>query len=315
MRYFIAILLALVLALVLALGLPASGTAAPQPSKQVGDEDVIDDAFQEELEADEEEDIEEEGDEGDEEYFEDEEELPPEEEEPEEDVEEEAPARPTLPRLPFMRREAPAEKPPVFVGEGEEEPGDEARKVIIDALVNLNYVFNNSPDSFIVTYHFRIEGDIKAKTSVMRGQATVDVKTEGFLAKGPTFECKLKVTVPKAPYQLTFRWKDDENANLDLNFTKPIMETWESNCTFGDSGAKPFVTKGDPEKWLKRALTKTSPPLRRLTAKLSEDEKTTTNFIVNTHQVNDPPLGTIEVDGKGIITIIHGEALREGETE
>lgn len=306
MRYFLAILLTLALAG----GLPASGTAAPQPAKQVSDEDLLDDAFQDELEPDEEED--------DEFPPEEEEELPPEEEEVEEEVEEEAPARPTLPRLPFTRRrplEEPAEKPPVFVGEGEEEPGDEARKVIIDTLVNLSYVFNNSPDSFIVTYHFRIEGDIKAKTSVMRGQATVDVKTDGFLAKGPTFECKLKITVPKAPYQLTFRWKDDENANLDLNFTKPIMETWESNCSFGDSGAKPFVTKGNPEKWLKRALAKTSPPLRKLNAKLTDEEKTTTNFIVNTHQINDPPLGTIEVDGKGIITVIHGEALREGETE
>ncbi len=240
----------------------------------------------------------------------DEEEEEPAAEEPaEEDLpaEAEEPLLPELPRLPFQRTRVtrPRQTPPVFVGEAGEEPIDEARKIIIDGLVKINYVFNNAPESFVITYHFRIEGDTRARTAVMRGDAEIDAKVEGFLAKWPTGECTLNISIPKAPFQVTFRTKDEsEEADINLRFTKPIMETWESSCTFGESGARPFVTKGDPERWLQRALNKTSPPLTKLVAKLSNDEKTTSKFIINLHQINDPPLGTIEADGSGVITVI-----------
>lgn len=210
---------------------------------------------------------------------------------------------PILPRLPFQRRPKPIQ-PEVFVGESDEESGSDRRKVIIDGMITLNYVFNDAPESFIVNYHFRIEGEIRARTAVIRGEAVIDAKVEGVLAKWPGGECKLNISIPKAPFQVTFRRKgDSEDATINLRFTKPIMEEWESECTFGE-GTKPFITKGTPEKWLQRALSKTSPPLRSLVAKLSEDEKTTNNFLINKHQINDPPLGTIEAEGKGIITII-----------
>lgn len=241
------------------------------------------------------------------------EEEPPAEEETLEEAPEEEPAVggeemiPQLPQLPFQRLkpEAPPETPPVFVGEAEEGTPAESRKVIIDGMVKLNYVFNNSPESFIINYHFRIEGQTKAQTAVMRGEAVIEAKVDGFLAKWPTGECTLAIMIPKAPFQVTFRKKEDEEeASINLNFTKPIVETWESNCTFGDTGAKPFVTKGEPERWMQRALGKTSPPLRDLVAKVTEGEKTTSKFLINQHQINDPPLGTIEAEGSGVITII-----------
>lgn len=234
------------------------------------------------------------------------EEEPDEELPEEEEMEDEEPVAPILPRLPFQRkRPIPTPiRPEVFVGEADEEAGNDQRKVMIDGMVSLNYVFNNAPESFIVNYHFRIEGDTRARTAVIRGEATIDAKVEGVLAKWSGGECKLNITIPKAPFQVTFRRKEDEEeATINLRFIKPIMEEWESECNFGE-GAKPFVTKGMPEKWLQRALNKTSPPMRSLVAKISEDEKTTSNFLVNKHQINDPPLGTIEVEGKGIITII-----------
>ena len=229
-----------------------------------------------------------------------------EDEDIEEDFDEEEPPAGILPRLPFTRRPpAPLAKPDVFVGDAGEEAAGDARNIIIDGLVSLNYVFNDAPESFIINYHFRIEGETRARTAVIRGEAAIDVKVEGVLAKWPGGECTLGITIPKAPFQVTFRRKEDsDDANINLRFTKPIMEEWESTCTFGESGAKPFVTKGMPEKWLQRALAKTSPPMRSLVAKLDDNEKTTNNFLVNKHQINDPPLGTIEVEGKGIITII-----------
>jgi hypothetical protein len=231
------------------------------------------------------------------------------------DVGDEGAIVPILPRLPFQRKRPtplPAQ-PEVFVGEAGEEEGGDQRKVMIDGMVSLNYVFNNAPESFIVNYHFRIEGDTKARTAVIRGEANIDAKVEGALAKWSGGECKLNITIPKAPFQVTFRRnEDEEEASINLRFTKPIMEEWESECNFGE-GVKPFVTKGTPEKWLERALSRTSPPMRSLVAKLSGDEKTTSNFLISKHQVNDPPLGTIEIEGKGIITII--PAGVEEETE
>lgn len=241
-----------------------------------------------------------------EEDFEDEFEEPDEELPPDEPLMEEEPVAPRLPVLPFQRRRLPEPgEPSVFVGEAGEEPTDADRKIIIDGMVKLNYVFNNAPESFIINYHFRIEGDIKAQTAVIRGDAVIDAKVDGFLAKWPTGECTLNITIPKAPFQVTFRKQpDEEEANLNLRFTRPITETWESSCSFGDAGAKPFVTTGDPEKWLQRALSKASPPLSRLVANVTEGEKTTTKFVISNHMINDPPLGTIQAEGTGVITII-----------
>lgn len=217
---------------------------------------------------------------------------------------EEGMVAPILPRLPFQRARPKPIQPAVFIGEAGEEEGGDQRKIIIDGMITLNYVFNDAPESFIVNYHFRIEGKTRARTAVIRGEAVIDAKVEGVLAKWPGGECKLNIKIPKAPFQVTFRRKaDEEEASINLRFTKPILEEWESECTFGE-GAKPFITKGTPEKWLQRALSKTSPPMRSLVAKLSEDEKTTNTFLINKHQINDPPLGTIEAEGKGIITII-----------
>jgi len=235
---------------------------------------------------------------------EEEEELPPEEVAPEEEVM-------PLPRLPFnVGRPRPGVRPEVFVGESGETL-DENRKINIFADVKLNYVFAEGVESLIINYRFNIEGEVKARTAVMRGKATVKASVDGYLFKNASAECKLNIDIPDAQYQLTFRRRDNENANLSLSFTKPIMETWESRCDFTDAGAKPFITKGEPEKWLNRVLTKTSPPLNRLTTTLNADEKTTTKFVISTHQINDPPLGTIEAEGSGVITVIPASTQTE----
>lgn len=203
----------------------------------------------------------------------------------------------------------PAAKPPVAAKPAEPaetREGEEAREVVIDSLVNLNYIFTNSPDSFILKYHVHLEGKLAAATAVIKGNASIATEVTGFLAKWPTGECKLAVTIPDSPFEMTFRKTAEDKATIDLKFTNPIMETWESLCSFKDAPDAKFNTKGDPEKWLAKAFEKARPPLTRLTVNLNPEESTTMKFEVSKQIVKDPPLGSAEVDGTGVITINPG---------
>lgn len=230
-------------------------------------------------------------------------EAPPEEEGapvPPEDLgieEEEEPATP-----PTAGR--PGEARPVEAGAARE--GEEAREVVIDSLVNLNYIFNGSPDSFILKYHVHLEGKVAAATSVIKGNASINTEVTGFLAKWPTGSCKLSVSIPDSPFEMTFRKTAEDKAMIDLKFTNPITETWESQCTFQDAPDAKFNTKGDPEKWLAKAFEKARPPLTRLTVNLNAEESTTMKFEIGKQTIKDPPLGSAEVDGTGVITINPG---------
>jgi hypothetical protein len=199
----------------------------------------------------------------------------------------------------------PAAVPPAVpavrpAGEAAEE---ELRDVIIDAAVNLNYVFDFSPDNFIIKYRVHLEGKVAAAAAVVRGNANIAVEVQGFLAKWPTGNCKLAVSIPDSPFEMTFRKAGTDQANINLKFPKAILETWESQCTFQDAPNAKFNTKGEPEKWLETALQKTSPPLGRINLALSNEETTSLKFMINKQTLKDPPLGSAEVDGNGTITI------------
>lgn len=184
--------------------------------------------------------------------------------------------------------------------------GEEARQVVIDSLVNMNYVFNGSPDSFVLKYHVHLEGRLAAATAVIKGTASINTEVTGFLAKWPTGNCKLNVNIPDSPFEMIFRKTAEDKATIDIKFTNPITETWESQCTFQDAPDAKFNTKGDPEKWLAKALEKARPPLTRMTVNLDPEESTTMKFEISKQMIKDPPLGTAEVDGTGVITINPG---------
>ncbi len=196
-------------------------------------------------------------------------------------------------------------KPPA-TAEGAAREGEEARQIVIDALVNLNYVFNNSPDSFMLKYHVHLEGRVAAATAVLKGNSSINTEVTGFLAKWPTGECKLNVTVPDSPFEMTFRKTAEDRAMVDLKFPNPISENWDSQCSFKDAPDAKFNTKGDPEKWLAKAFEKARPPLTRLTVNLNPEESTTMKFEISKQTIKDPPLGSAEVDGTGVITINPG---------
>jgi len=184
--------------------------------------------------------------------------------------------------------------------------GEQIRQIIIDTFVDLNYVFDNSPDNFLIKYHLHFEGQVNADVSAIKGNAEISSEVKGALAKWSTGECKLFITIADTPIGMTFKKGSGDSASLNVNFTKPITETWESKCTFNDAANASFNTKGNAEQWLAGALQKARPPLTRLTVPLSSEESTTMKFEISKHTVKDPPLGTAEIEGNGVVTIKPG---------
>ena len=239
------------------------------------------------------------------------EEPPPEEVTEEEMLEEappeEAPPQAVQPVLRPQQQQQPGRLPPgeVVRGGGARE-GEELRQVVIDSLVNLNYTFTGSPDTFVLKYHIHLEGKVAASTAVVKGNATIATEVTGYLAKWPTGSCKLAVTIPDSPFEMVFRKAAEDKAGIELKFTNPISETWESQCSFDDAPGAKFNTKGDPEKWLAKALEKASPPLSRLTAPLTTGESSSMKFIIGKQTIKDPPIGSADIEGTGVITINPG---------
>ncbi len=190
--------------------------------------------------------------------------------------------------------------------EGREIAEGEARwKVNINAAIRANYVFTNSPDSFVVKYRFTVEGQANADVALIRGNAEINTEVEGFLAKWPTGECRLDITIPRVPFELTFRRSGEDKGSIALRFRQNIMENWQSKCSFIDAPGARFETIGEPEKWLARALEKARPPLRAIVTDIT-DEETTSSFVINKEIIDDAPLGTVEVEGTGVVTITPG---------
>lgn len=210
---------------------------------------------------------------------------------------------PFLPELPediFV--EEPDEEPPI--NREDMEPGEEENRwtIKIMATIKMNYLFNNSEDSFIVNYRWEVNGEANAATAVIRGTADIDAEVEGFLSKWPTGECRLEVSIPKVPFEITFRRTEEERSNIRLVFRQAINEAWQSKCSFTDAPGARFDTIGEPEQWMTRALKKARPPLRSIIADLG-DEETTTTSVIGKQIISDPPLGSGEFEGIVTITV------------
>lgn len=184
--------------------------------------------------------------------------------------------------------------------------GEEVHRIAVQGEVDLNYVFAESPDSFIVTYKIRLEGQAKNKVDVVKGEGQITTGIEGSLAKWPTGECALNINVGEFPFEITFNKVEEETVRLDIRITGDILEKWESNCTFIDAPGSKFHTSGNPEKWVVRALQRPLPSLTDLTLPIDRLHKNTTTmeFKIEPFLVPDPPLGSAELKGKGTVKII-----------
>lgn len=226
---------------------------------------------------------------------------PEEEEEEEEEI---------IPELPTPGGEfEPEPSPPLLPEEkvevGEAGEGETRWNIDITGAVIMNYVFNDSPDNFIVKYRWEVKGQANAATAVITGNADISAEANGPLSKWPTGECRLEISVPSVPFELTFRRASEDRGSLKLVFKSPISEDWQSKCLFDDAPGAKFDTRGAPEAWLNKALEKARPPLKDIIAEMGSEESTT-GFIISKDTIDDPPLGTIEIEGTGAVTIKPG---------
>lgn len=193
--------------------------------------------------------------------------------------------------------------------EGPLEEGDLARepfRILIKADFGLNYVFAESPETFVVNYKLEMEGTAKNKVDLIKGNARVTTGVQGFLAKWPTGGCELRVSVGEVPYEIIFSKIAEEKIELDTKIGEEITERWESNCKFEDAPRAKFNTIGNPELWLAEAVRKSANLLRGVKIPIDRLHKKTSQvkFNFDPFLIADPPLGSAEIEGKGTIEII-----------
>lgn len=188
---------------------------------------------------------------------------------------------------------------------GEAGEGETRWKVNITAAVILGYVFSDSGQGFTVKYRIEVEGQANAESAVIKGDANISADVSGALAKWPTGECKLNVTIPKVPFELSFKKTGEDKGSLRLILKRSISEDWQSTCTFTDAPGAHFDTRGQPEEWLNKALEKARPPLKEIVAEIGREE-TTTTFVISKETVADPPVGNCDIEGTGVVTIKPG---------
>lgn len=181
-----------------------------------------------------------------------------------------------------------------------------ARRIKIAGIIIMNYVFEDSPNAFVVKYRIDMSGETFADTAVIRGDVDLGADVDGSLWKFPTGECKLDISIPKVPFEISFRKTGEDKGSLQLIFKKAITEDWKSRCTFQDAPGASFDTTGPPEKWLERALQKARPPLKSIVVDL-KNEETTMPLVISKEIIGDPPIGSMEIEGTLSTTVSPGD--------
>lgn len=214
--------------------------------------------------------------------------------------------------FPIIEPSAPEEELPGVetpsterIAGGEAREGETRWNIDITGAVVMNYVFNDLPNNFVVKYRWEIKGLANANTAVIKGDADINASVDGPLASGSWGECRLEITIPKVPFELTFNRNGEGRGNLKLIFKKAINEDWQSKCSFTEAPGARFNTKGAPEAWLAKALEKARPPLKDIVAEVGSEE-TSTRFVISKETINDAPIGSGEIEGTGVVTITPG---------
>lgn len=202
---------------------------------------------------------------------------------------------------PTVETPSPTEKTST---EGLKEAEKGGRKISIDTIVVITYNNLNPLDSYTVKYHLNMGGYIIQATGLIKGNVNVATDVRGSLARSPAFECLLKISIADVPYEIMFNKTDETEANINVSFKGQVLEDWDSLCTFVDGSDAKFNTRGSPEHWLAAALKKAEPPLNKLSAKLDPAKETTMKFTVPKYTVEDTGMGTVDVEGTGVITIV-----------
>ena len=151
-----------------------------------------------------------------------------------------------------------------------------------------------------------MEALARNKVDLVKGSGQITTGINGFLAKWPTGECALNISVGDLPFEMVFNKIAEEQVHVDIRIVGELSENWESNCTFIDAPGSKFHTSGTPEKWVIRALKRPIPSFSDLTIPIDRLHKMTTTlkFQIEQFLIPDPPLGSAELKGGGTIQII-----------
>lgn len=172
----------------------------------------------------------------------------------------------------------------------------------VNLAVVMIYTFNDSPNSFTIKYRWSLASEANSATAIIKGDANVEAEVQGALSKWPTGECRLSINIPKAPFEMTFKRTDEDKGSIKLIFKKAISEEWSSTCRFTDAPDARLDTRGPPEQWLWKAIDRAEPSLKSLVSNLGNEESATT-VIIKRQTFDDNPIGKIEVEGSGVVTI------------
>jgi hypothetical protein len=191
--------------------------------------------------------------------------------------------------------------------EGEPAGGDEEEvisyKLDCDIAATLSYSFTGSQDRFTVKYHMNLTGNLMNKDlSVLKGEASIITNVDGYLAKWPTGQCALGVSISKVPFDLVMKKPSDNEGTINIQLKGNILEDWKSTCSFTDAPGAEFVTTGTPEKWLEQIIKNIDPPLNQIPINLSNTNSSVT-FSSAKSTISDPPLGEARVDAIGTLTL------------
>ncbi|MBU4484295.1 hypothetical protein KKA47_02610 [bacterium] len=172
-----------------------------------------------------------------------------------------------------------------------------------DIMATLNYKFSDSEDVFNIKYHLSLVGKVDKDLSIIKKNAKITTEITGFLAKWPSGQCMLGVSIKDIPYEIIFNRVDDFEGRINISFKGNILEDWKSTCTFANDPNIKFETTGLPEKWFERIIQDIDPPISNITINISQDNSSTTKLNISNSVIKDPPLGEATVTAIGTIAL------------
>lgn len=186
----------------------------------------------------------------------------------------------------------------------EERPAEEPYQIEMQVEVEMNYVFEESPDNFIIKYSMNLEGETQNKKQVIQGQAHAKASVEGFLAKWPSGECVLNIEIEEIPFEMIFAKLGERMVRVNTKH-EDFEELWRSNCLFSDAPGAKFTTTGKKERWFAQVLSRASHILRDIKMTMDPNHRlpTTLRSNIQRFMIADPPLGSAEIDGKLVLTV------------
>ncbi len=187
-------------------------------------------------------------------------------------------------------------------------PPPPQRRITLRGTIRLSYYLYPTKEQMQLIYQYRIthacprpEPFDTLFQCAMNGSATVETKVEGQLAKWKGGQCTLQIKVPDIPVAAVFDEEPNGSAKLRMRKLGPVLETWESQCSFANDPEFAFNTVGAPEEWINQGLAKTKEAIDKLSLHISSTLETETSFTATVDGLEDD-IARADVSVEGSIT-------------